>query len=79
MFESNDEPLWTQIYRNVGAFIRNLFRKGASQDSSPKEACFVKCDKDTTTDADRNLGIVNIEVGIAPLKPAEFVIIKIQR
>jgi phage tail sheath protein FI len=79
VFEPNDEPLWSQIRLNVGAFMHNLFRQGAFQGSSPREAYFVKCDKDTTTQNDINLGIVNIVVGFAPLKPAEFVIIKIQQ
>lgn len=79
VFEPNDEPLWAQIRLNVGAFMHNLFRQGAFQGSSPREAYFVKCDSETTTQNDINLGIVNILVGFAPLKPAEFVIIKIQQ
>jgi len=77
VFEPNDEPLWAQIRLNVGAFMHNLFRQGAFQGTTPKEAYFVKCDKETTTQNDIDLGIVNIVVGFAPLKPAEFVIIKI--
>jgi hypothetical protein len=79
VFEPNDEPLWAQIRLNVGAFMNNLFRQGAFQGSNPREAYFVKCDKETTTENDINLGIVNIRVGFAPLKPAEFVIIQIQQ
>lgn len=79
VFEPNDEPLWAQIRLNVGAFMHNLFRQGAFQGKTPQEAYFVKCDKDTTTQNDINLGIVNIVVGFAPLKPAEFVVIKIQQ
>jgi phage tail sheath protein FI len=79
VFEPNDEPLWARIRLNVGAFMNGLFRQGAFQGSSPNQAFYVKCDAETTTQADRNLGIVNIEVGFAPLKPAEFVIIKIQQ
>jgi len=79
VFEPNDEPLWAQIRLNVGAFMQNLFRQGAFQGKTPREAYFVKCDKETTTQTDINLGIVNILVGFAPLKPAEFVIIKIQK
>ncbi len=79
VFEPNDEPLWAQIRLNVGAFMHNLFRQGAFQGTTPREAYFVKCDKETTTQSDINLGIVNIVVGFAPLKPAEFVIIKIQQ
>jgi phage tail sheath protein FI len=79
VFEPNDEPLWAQIRLNIGAFMNNLFRQGAFQGSSPKDAYFVKCDKDTTTQNDIDRGIVNIIVGYAPLKPAEFVIIKFQQ
>jgi uncharacterized protein len=79
VFEPNDEPLWSQIRLNVGAFMQSLFRQGAFQGQTPKEAYLVKCDKETTTQTDINLGIVNIVVGFAPLKPAEFVIIKIQQ
>jgi hypothetical protein len=79
VFEPNDEPLWAQIRLNVGAFMHNLFRQGAFQGQTPREAYFVKCDSETTTQNDINLGIVNIVVGFAPLKPAEFVIIKLQQ
>jgi len=79
VFEPNDEPLWAQIRLNLGAFMQNLFRQGAFQGRTPREAYFVKCDKETTTQNDINLGIVNIVVGFAPLKPAEFVVIKIQQ
>ena len=79
VFEPNDEPLWSQIRLNLGAFMQTLFRQGAFQGQTPREAYFVKCDKETTTQNDINLGIVNILVGFAPLKPAEFVIIKISQ
>ncbi len=79
VFEPNDEPLWAQIRLNLGAFMHNLFRQGAFQGSSPREAYFVKCDSETTTQNDIDQGIVNIVVGFAPLKPAEFVVIKIQQ
>lgn len=79
VFEPNDEPLWAQIRLSVGSFMNDLFRKGAFFGSSPGDAYLVKCDKETTTQSDINLGIVNIIVGFAPLKPAEFVIIKLQQ
>ena len=79
VFEPNDEPLWAQIRLNVGAFMHNLFRQGAFAGRTPREAYLVKCDAETTTQNDINLGIVNILVGFAPLKPAEFVIIKLQQ
>ena len=79
VFEPNDEPLWAQIRLNVGAFMHDLFRQGAFQGKTPREAYLVKCDAETTTQSDRNNGIVNIHVGFAPLKPAEFVVIQIQQ
>ncbi len=79
VFEPNDEPLWAQIRLAVGAFMNNLFRQGAFQGRSPREAYFVKCDGETTTQNHINLGIVNIRVGFAPLKPAEFVVIQLQQ
>ncbi len=79
VFEPNDEPLWAAIRLNVGAFMQDLFRKGAFQGKTPADAYFVKCDKETTTQTDIDRGIVNILVGFAPLKPAEFVVIQIQQ
>ncbi|MCY1349849.1 Phage tail sheath protein subtilisin-like domain protein [compost metagenome] len=79
VFEPNDEPLWAQIRLNIGAFMQDLFRQGAFQGVSPREAYFVKCDRETTTQSDINRGVVNIHVGFAPLKPAEFVVIKLQQ
>jgi len=79
VFEPNDEPLWAQLRLNIGAFMNNLFRQGAFQGKTSREAYFVKCDKETTTQNDIDLGIVNIHVGFAPLKPAEFVVLKIQQ
>lgn len=79
VFEGNDEPLWAQIRLNAGAFMHDLFRQGAFQGKSPKDAYFVKCDAETTTQSDRNLGRVNVWIGFAPLKPAEFVILYIQQ
>jgi phage tail sheath protein FI len=79
VFEPNDEPLWAQIRLNVGAFMNSLFRQGAFQGATPKEGYFVRCDGSTTTQDDRNRGIVNIAVGFAPLKPAEFVVLTLQQ
>jgi phage tail sheath protein FI len=59
--------------------MHDLFRQGAFQGTTPREAYLVKCDKETTTQTDINNGIVNVVVGFAPLKPAEFVIIRIQQ
>lgn len=79
VFEPNDERLWAQLRLNIGAFMQGLFRQGALQGQTPKDGYFVKCDAETTTQNDINLGIVNIVVGFAPVKPAEFVILKIQQ
>lgn len=79
VFEPNDEPLWSQLRLNIGSFMMTLFRQGAFQGSTPSQAFFVKCDAETTTQADIDLGIVNVLVGFAPLKPAEFVVVKISQ
>jgi hypothetical protein len=79
IFEPNDAPLWNQIRLNVGVFMHNQFRQGAFQGATDQEAYFVKCGNETTALGDIDIGIVNIEVGFAPLKPAEFVIIKIRQ
>jgi hypothetical protein len=77
VFEPNDEDLWASLRLNIGAFMMLLFRAGAFQGKTPKDAFFVKCDNETTSQADIDAGIVNILVGFAPLKPAEFVILKL--
>ena len=79
VFEPNDEPLWAQLRLSVGAFMTTLFRQGAFQGSTPSQAFFVKCDAETTTQADIDAGVVNVLVGFAPLKPAEFVVVKISQ
>ena len=79
VFEPNDEPLWGQIRLNVGAFMHGLFTQGAFQGKKSSDAYFVRCDGETTTQDDRNKGIVNIWVGFAPLKPAEFVVLYLQQ
>ena len=79
VFEPNDEALWAQIRLNIGSFLQDQFRQGAFQGTTPQQAYFVKVDSETTTQTDINNGIVNIIVGFAPLKPAEFVVITIQQ
>jgi phage tail sheath protein FI len=79
VFEPNDETLWGQLRLNVQSFMQGLFRQGAFQGTKPADAYLVKCDAQTTTQDDVDRGIVNILVGFAPLKPAEFVIIRIQQ
>jgi phage tail sheath protein FI len=79
VFEPNDEPLWASLRLNIGAFMLTQFRAGAFQGSTPADAFFVRCDSSTTTQQDIDNGVVNILVGFAPLKPAEFVIIKLSQ
>ena len=79
VFEPNDDTLWSQLRLNIGSFMNTLFRKGAFQGATPSEAYFVKCDSETTTQADIDRGVVNVLVGFAPLKPAEFVVVKISQ
>ncbi|PRQ09035.1 Phage tail sheath protein [Enhygromyxa salina] len=79
VFEPNDEPLWRQIGQTAGAFMNNLFRLGAFAGGKKSDAYFVKVDRETTTQNDVNLGIVNVVIGFAPLKPAEFVVITLQQ
>jgi uncharacterized protein len=79
VFQPNDERLWASIRLNIGSFMQTYFLKGAFQGQTPAQAYFVKCDSETTTQTDINNGIVNILVGFAPLKPAEFVVIQIEQ
>jgi phage tail sheath protein FI len=79
VFEPNDEPLWAQIRLAAGGFMNNLFRQGAFAGQKASDAYFVKCDAETTTQNDINLGIVNVIVGFAALKPAEFVVVTIKQ
>lgn len=79
VFEPNDEPLWAQVRASIGAFMQDLFRQGAFQGTTPRDAYFVRCDAETTTQYDIDRGIVNIVVGFAPLKPAEFVVLSVQQ
>jgi phage tail sheath protein FI len=77
VFEPNAEPLWSRLRTSVGNFMHGLFKQGAFQGNTPKDAYFVKCDRDTTTQDDIDRGVVNIMVGFAPLKPAEFIVVTI--
>jgi uncharacterized protein len=79
VFEPNDERLWSQLRLNLTSFMHTLYRQGAFQGTSPREAYLVKCDAETTTQDDVNRGVVNVLVGFAPLRPAEFVIVSIQQ
>jgi uncharacterized protein len=79
VFEPNDAPLWDALRLTIGGFMMDLFRQRALQGSTPEEAFFVKCDRETTTETDQQNGIVNILVGFAPLKPAEFVVVRLSQ
>jgi phage tail sheath protein FI len=79
VFEPNDEPLWASIRLAALAFLDGLFRAGAFQGRAPEEAYFVRCDRSTMTQDDIDHGVLILVVGIAPLKPAEFVIIRIEQ
>lgn len=77
--EPNDEPLWAHIRQTIDVFLQSLFRQGAFQGQKAQEAYFVKCGRDTISASDQTAGIVNIMIGFAPLKPAEFIILQIQQ
>jgi phage tail sheath protein FI len=79
VFEPNDEPLWAQLRLSLTSYMHSLFRQGAFAGQTPREAYLVKCDAQTTTPDDVDRGIVNVLVGFAPLKPAEFVFIRFQQ
>ncbi|MGJ8677403.1 MAG: phage tail sheath family protein [Akkermansiaceae bacterium] len=80
VFEGNDTPLWGSLRANIGGFMNGLFRAGAFQGATANDAYFVRCGLgDTMTQADIDRGQVIVVVGFAPLKPAEFVIVRIQQ
>lgn len=79
VFEPNDENLWSSLRLNVGAFMTNMFRAGAFQGATPSQAFFVKCDSDTNPQSEIDAGVVNVLVGFAPVRPAEFVVLKISQ
>ncbi len=75
VFEPNGEPLWANISESIEDFLFSLFREGAFQGSTLNEAFFVRCDETTNSEADIDAGEVNIQLGFAPVRPAEFVIL----
>jgi phage tail sheath protein FI len=77
VFEPNAEPLWSRIRLAAGSFMNGLMRQGAFASMNKLEAYYVLCDATTTTETDINLGIVNVVVAFAPLKPAEFVVVTV--
>jgi phage tail sheath protein FI len=79
VFEPNDEPLWASLRASIGGFMETQFRNGAFAGRTRDDAYFVKVDAETTTEIDQAAGIVNILVGFAPLRPAEFVVVKLSQ
>ncbi len=79
VFEPNDEPLWASLRASIGGFMETQFRNGAFAGRTSDEAYFVKVDAETTTEIDQAAGVVNILVGFAPLRPAEFVVVKLSQ
>ena len=79
VFEPNDEPLWARVRQTITNFLTSVWRNGALQGAKPDEAFFVKCDRTTMTQDDIDNGRLICLIGIAPVKPAEFVIFRIQQ
>lgn len=79
VFEPNDEPLWASLRASIGGFMETQFRNGAFAGRTSDDAYFVKADAETTTEIDQAAGVVNILVGFAPLRPAEFVVVKLSQ
>lgn len=79
VFEPNDRPLWHAIRRDIGAFLTRLWREGALMGATPEEAFFVKCDEETNPPENVDAGIVVAVIGIAPVKPAEFIVFRIRQ
>jgi phage tail sheath protein FI len=79
VFEPNDAPLWSAIRRDVSAFLTRIWRTGALQGATPEQAFFVKCDQETNPPENIDAGVVTTVVGVAPVKPAEFVVFQIRQ
>ncbi|MGA7414099.1 MAG: phage tail sheath C-terminal domain-containing protein, partial [Bryobacteraceae bacterium] len=79
VFEPNDRTLWAKIVRNVSAFLTTVWRDGALFGSTPAEAFYVRCDDETNPPEERDLGRVTTEIGVAIVRPAEFVIFRIEQ
>ncbi len=79
VFEPNDRKLWARVRRDVSAFLKTVWRDGALFGSTPGEAFYVKCDDELNPPESRDLGRLIIEIGLAPVKPAEFVIFRISQ
>ena len=79
VFEPNDRTLWNAIRRDIRAFLRRLWRDGALFGATEREAFFVKCDEETNPQENIDAGIVTALVGMAPVKPAEFIVFKVSQ
>jgi len=79
VFEPNGHELWANLRLTIEGFMEQLFRQGAFAGATAREAYFVKCDEETTPEVDQVAGIVNVWVGFAPLRPAEFVVVKLSQ
>jgi uncharacterized protein len=79
VFEPNDMTLWGQVRRTINAFLTGLWREGALFGATPDEAFYVKCDAENNPPDSIDLGRLIIEIGIAPVKPAEFVIFRVSQ
>jgi phage tail sheath protein FI len=79
VFEPNDADLWARVRRDVSAFLRQVWRSGALFGATPEQAFYVKCDEELNPPEVRDVGQLIIEVGLAPVKPAEFVIFRISQ
>ena len=79
VFEPNDANLWARVRRDVGAFLKLIWRSGALFGDVPEQAFYVKCDAETNPPEVRDVGQLIIEIGMAPVKPAEFVIFRISQ
>jgi len=77
VFEPNAEPLWARVRRSISNFLTLVWRNGALEGAKVEEAYFVKCDRTTMTQTDIDSGRLIVMVGVAPVKPAEFVIVRI--
>lgn len=79
VFEPNDRFLWGSVRRTITMFLRRVWRSGALYGRTPEEAFFVKCDDENNPPEDRDAGILTVDIGIAPVKPAEFIVFRVSQ
>ncbi|PRY39074.1 phage tail sheath family protein [Umezawaea tangerina] len=77
VFEPNDQYLWGSVHRTINMFLRRVWRSGALFGSTPDQAFYVKCDEENNPEENRDAGILTVDIGIAPVKPAEFVVFRL--